>query len=372
MNPISRRLFARIAVLLAFTFSTAFLFTAIAQDQNAKPKTAVQQFKNIQVLKDIPADQLVPTMQFIAGALGVDCEFCHVEHAMDKDDKKEKQTARKMMAMELTINADQFEGHIEVTCYTCHRGSPHPVGIPILTADAGKMEPHEHREISAQEGLPSTDQILDKYLGAVGGADALHKIKTRIQKGTIEAMGQQYPVEIYSESPEKRVSISHPSFGDSVTAFNGQIGWLTTPRGVRPMSAQEGQAARIDAQLYLPTRLRELYQEFHVLPGESIDGHATFLVTAQGAGTPPLRLYFDRQTGLLLRLVRYAETPLGRNPTQVDYADYRDTAGVKIPYQWTLTRTNGSFTIRINSVQQNVPVDEKLFVMPPAPETPHP
>ena len=364
--------FGKLALSLSITILAAFLFSARAQEQTAKPKTAVQQFKNIQVLKEIPADQLIPTMQFIAGSLGVDCEFCHVKNAMDKDDKKEKQTARKMMAMELTINADQFDGHVEVTCYTCHRGSPHPVGIPILSADAGKMEPHEHHEISAQEGLPSADQILDKYLAAVGGADTLHKIKTRVQKGTIDAGGEQYPVEVYSEAPEKRVSISHPSFGDSVTAFNGQVGWLSNARGLHPMNAQENQAARIDAQIYFPARLRELYQEFHVLPGETIGGHATFLVTAQGAGTPPLRLYFDQQTGLLLRLVRYAETPLGRNPTQVDYADYRDANGVKIPYQWTLTRTNGTFTIRITTVQQNVPVGEKLFVMPAVPETPHP
>src|SRR5258708_2975291 len=102
------------------------------------PKTAAQQFKNIQVLKDIPADQLIPTMQFIAGALGVDCEFCHVEHDRDKDDKKEKQTARKMIEMELAINKSHFKNEIEVTCYTCHRRSPHPVVVPILAISTGK------------------------------------------------------------------------------------------------------------------------------------------------------------------------------------------------------------------------------------------
>jgi hypothetical protein len=185
-------------------------------------------------------------------------------------------------------------------------------------------------------------------------------------------MGERYPIEVYSEAPEKRVSISHPSFGDSVTAFNGQLGWLATQRGVHPMSMQENQAARIDAQLYFPARIRELFQEFHVLPGEAIAGRATYLVTAQGAGVPPVRLYFDQQTGLLLRQIRYAQTPLGRNPTQIDYADYRDTGGVKIPYQWTLTRTNGSFVIRIASVQQNVPIDERLFVLPAPTPPPHP
>jgi hypothetical protein len=359
------------ALFLIGAFLTNSLSTS-SQEQPAAPKTAAQQYKNIQALKDIPADQIIPTMQFISGALGVDCEFCHVEHANDKDDKKEKQTARKMIEMELAINKGHFKNEIEVTCYTCHRGSPHPVGTPILTVNTGKMPGHERREISAQADLPSASQILDKYLVAVGGADALHKVKTRVQKGTVEAAGQQYPIEIYSEAPEKRLSISHPSFGESVTAFNGQAGWLTTPRGVHPMSTSDQQSARIDAQIYFPARLRELYQEFKVLPGDTIDGHASFLVMAKGASTPPLRMFFDQQTGLLLRLIRYTETPLGRNPAQVDYADYRDTSGLKIPYQWTLTRTNGSFTIRINSVQQNVPIDEKLFVMPPTPETPHP
>jgi photosynthetic reaction center cytochrome c subunit len=372
MTPISPRRFNKIVLFCAFNVLAARVLPIHAQEQPAAPKTAVQQFKNIQTLKDIPADQLIPTMQFIGGALGVDCEFCHVEHAMDKDDKKEKQTARKMIEMELAINKAHFKNEIEVTCYTCHRGSPHPVGIPLLTVNTGKIPEHEHHEISAQADLPSADQILDKYLAAVGGADALHKIKSRIQKGTVDAGGEQYPIEIYSEAPEKRLSISHPSFGESITAFNGQAGWLTTPRGVHPMSAAEQQSARIDAQLYFPASLRELYQEFKVLPGESIEGHATFLVTAKGASTPLLRLCFDQQTGLLLRLIRYTETPLGRNPAQVDYADYRDTSGVKIPYQWTLTRTSGSFTIRINSVQQNVPIDEKLFVMPAIPENPHP
>jgi len=360
------RRFGYSSAILALV-SILALWVIRAQEQTSAPKTAAQQFKNIQVLKDIPADQLIPTMQFVAGALGVDCEFCHVQHAMDKDDKKEKQTARKMMAMELALNKNHFNNEIEVTCYTCHRGSPHPVGVPILSAHAAPMPPHEQHpeELEANASLPTADQILDKYLAAVGGADALYKIKTRVQKGTIDAMGEQYPIEVYSEGPEKRVSISHPSFGDSVTAYNGQAGWLGMPRGVHVMSIQEAAAARVDAQLYFPARVRELFKEFHVLPGETIAGHETYLVAAKGLGLPPVRLYFDRQSGLLLRQVRYAETPLGRNPTQIDYADYRDAGGgVKIPYQWTLTRTSGTFTIRANSVQQNVPIDPAIFIMP--------
>jgi len=357
-----------------------------AQAPQAKPssdqqKTAEQQFKNIQVLKNIPADQLIPSMQFIAASLGVDCEFCHVEHQMDKDEKKTKQAARKMISMVLTLDRTSFEGELEVTCYTCHRGSAHPVSIPTLGADAAKPAPLEDEgEENEHAKLPSTDQILDKYLAAVGGANALMKIKTRVLRGTIDAMGSQNPIEIYVEAPDKRISISHPHSGPSVTAFNGEVGWLSTPAGVHQMTPAEREAARIDAQLYFPARLRSLYKEFQVHRGEEVAGRQTVVLSAQPeirsqfiparpTARPTLRLYFDQENGLLLRLVRYAETPLGRNPTQIDYADFRENDGVKIPYRWTLTRPNGSFTIRIDKVEQNVPIDEKLFLPPPSEPT---
>jgi photosynthetic reaction center cytochrome c subunit len=365
-------------ILAVFT-ATIFLGAAermSAQGEPAKtkaegPQTAEQKFKNIQVLKGIPADQLIPAMQFVAASLGVECEFCHVEHAMDKDDKKEKVTARKMMTMMMAINKNNFDGEREVTCYTCHRGAAHPVGTPILSAEAAPATPmHMHEEEGKENAtLPTVQAIFQKYLAAVGGADALHKIKTRVQKGNIDSFGEKYPIEIYSEGPNKRISITHPSSGPSVTAFNGETGWLAMPRGFHQMTAAEQQAASIDAQLYFPARLPELYQEFKVHPGETIDGKATVLVSAKGKDLPSLDLYFDQESGLLLRLIRYAETPLGRNPTQIDYADFRVADGVKIPYRWTLARPNGRFTIQVDEVKQNIPVDQKLFVMPTGQES---
>src|SRR5215831_14501459 len=327
------------------------------------PKTAEQQFKNIQALKGIPAEELIPTMQFISASLGVECDFCHVDRQMDKDDKKEKQTARKMIAMEFAINRGNFDGRAQVTCQTCHRGSPHPVNTPILSADAGAPHSHEESGESAAN-LPTPVQILDKYLAAVGGTDALKKIKTRKEQGTMEVSGQRFPIEVYCKAPDKRVSIAQMQNGQSVTAFNGEVGWLTMGNRIHRMSSPEREAARVDAEMYFPVRVREMYQEFQVLPGELLDGHATIVVAATGPGQPPLRLYFDQANGLLSRLVRYTETPLGRLPTQIDYADYRVTDGVKIPYRWTLTRPNGSFSIRVEQVQQNMAIDEALFAAP--------
>ncbi len=333
------------------------------------PKVAEEEFKNIQALKGIPADQVIPSMQFIAASLGVECEFCHVAHANEKDDKKPKVTARKMIAMMMAINKDNFEGHREVTCYSCHRGSTDPVGTPIISGEEPKPESGE-RKGSGEEKIvfPAADQLLDKYLVAVGGAEALQKITSRVQKGTLIAFGgRHFPVDVYSKAPDKRFSVMHLQGGDSVTAFNGKQGWLSVPGHVHMMSSAENDAARIDADLYLPAHLKTLCQKFSVDAGEKIDGRDTYLVVGRTEGQPPLRLYLDKESGLLLRLVRYGETPLGRNPTQIDYSDYRDANGVTVPFRWTLARPGNRFTIQVEQLQQNVPVDDAKFAPPPSP-----
>jgi outer membrane lipoprotein-sorting protein len=177
-------------------------------------------------------------------------------------------------------------------------------------------------------------------------------------------------VDIYSKAPDKRDSVMHLKNGDSITAFDGKQGWLSIPGRVHMMSAAENDAVSIDADLYFPAHVKTLYQKFAVAPGEKIDGRDTYLVVGESEGKPPLQLYFDKDSALLLRLIRYAETALGRNPTQIDYADYREADGVKIPFRWTLSRPGNHFTIQIDQVQQNVPVDDAKFVAPPPPPPP--
>ncbi len=343
------------------------------------PKKAEEQFKNIQVLKGIPADELFPTMQFITASLGVECEFCHVHGAFEKDDKKPKQTARKMMEMMFAINKDNFEGHREVTCYSCHRGSTHPVAIPVVMTEEpkeGMAEPHgpdagAKKEEAKESAGPTADQLLDKYVQAAGGAPAIDKITSRVMKGTIDFGGKSLPIDIYSKDPDKRISFTHMPDGDSVTAFNGQEGWLGMPgRPVREMHGSDLDAASIDADLHLATHLKQMFSQTRVAGTEKIGDREAYKVLGQREAKPPIILYFDKQSGLLVRLVRYGETALGWLPTQIDYADYRDANGVKVPYRWTLARPSGRFTIQVSEMKQNVPVDDAKFVKPPSPEPP--
>jgi hypothetical protein len=333
------------------------------------PKKAEEQFKNIQVLKGIPADQLVPGMQFIAASLGVECQFCHVEGAFEKDDKKPKQMARKMMAMMFAINKDNFDGHRDVTCYSCHRGSAVPVGIPPVMTEEPKSGMIEAKKVEGGEvSAPSADRLIDKYMEAVGGAAAVEKITSRVMKGSITFGDRKIPIDIYSKDPDKRISFTHTPDGDSVTAFDGREGWLGFPgRPAREMHGSELDAAAMDADLHFAVHLKGMFSEAEVSGTEKVGGRDTFVVIGQREGKPPLRLYFDEQSGLLVRLVRYGETPLGLLPTQIDYADYREAGGVKIPFRWTLARTSGRFTIQLGDVKENAPVDDAKFAKPPAP-----
>ncbi len=349
-----------------------------------EPKKAEEQFKNIQVLKGIPADQLIPGMQFITASLGVECEFCHVEGAFDKDDKKPKQTARKMMAMMFAINKDNFEGHREVTCYSCHRGSTDPVGTPAVMAEEAKpgmrMDEPQRSELSEsgeakakgaeakEANWPSADQIFGKYQQVVGGTAAIDKITSRVMKGTITFGDRNVPIDIFSKDPDKRVSFTHTPDGDSVTVFDGHEGWLGAPgRPVREMHGPDIDGAAMDADLHFAAHLKEMFSEAQVRGTEKVGDRDAYLVIGRREGKPPLKLYFDQQSGMLVRLVRYGETPLGRLPTQIDYADYREAGGVKIPFRWTLARPSGRFTIQVSEVKQNVPVDDAKFAKPPAP-----
>src|SRR5450432_791635 len=197
-----------VAVLLMCAFAVRRIR---AQEPGAPaPKKAEEQFKNIQVLKGISAEQVIPSMMFITASLGVQCDFCHVQGAFEKDDKKPKQTARKMMEMMFAINKDNFEGHRAVTCNSCHRGNAVPQAIPAVMTEDPKEPMGGPKPAEAKENAgPAADQLLDKYVQAVGGAAAIDKITSRVMKGTIDFGGKSLPIDIYSKDPDQRISFTH-------------------------------------------------------------------------------------------------------------------------------------------------------------------
>jgi len=352
--------------------SSAVLVVAVAlaphaaKAQATDAKTAEQVYKNITQLKGTPADQLPAAMQFISASLGVDCEFCHVQGKFDADDKPAKRTARNMIAMQMTINKDSFNGRTQVTCYSCHRGATHPVAVPAVMATEGEMHPATASAPPAgsASAAPTADQILEKYVTALGGADAIRKTNTRILKGVIQVAGSETPTEILEKAPDKRLSISHGQRGDSFTAYDGTAGWMGSATRTRDMSPTDSASYAVDADFYFPLRIKEIFPQLRVGRPEKVDGADCDVLTGTTPGHMQIRMYFSKDSGLLVRLVRFTDTPLGRMPVQIDYSDYRETGGMKIPYKWTLARPAGRFSTEIKEVETNVPIDDAKFAKP--------
>jgi hypothetical protein len=322
-------------------------------------------YKNLQVLEGIPSDQLISTMRFISASLGVECRYCHVQDHFDNDDKKPKQSARDMMRMMATINKDSFSGDREVTCYSCHKGSPKPDAIPAVASEAHAQTVTDPSAGKLPANLPTADELIDHYIQAAGGAVAIDRITSREESGTATLNGQSVHFEVFSRNPGEQVVVRHLAAGDDVAVLNRDEGWFSTPgRPLREMEAADLDAARMDADIQFPLHIKRLFADLSVEYPERIGDREVYVISGTREGRPAVKLYFDEQSGLLVRLVRYAESPLGRVPTQLDFDDYRNVDGVETPFRWTVAQPGESSTMRMEHVQQNIPIDEAKFAKP--------
>jgi photosynthetic reaction center cytochrome c subunit len=350
-----------------------------AAQQPAAVRTAEQQFKNIQVLKGVPASEVIPAMHVIEKSLGVDCEFCHVADR-SKDDLAPKATARQMITMVLNLNKTAFAGKTQVTCFTCHHGNADPVTVPPLPQGEAMMAAVEEPPAAAPS-LPAVDQILAKYVQALGGEQALRKVTSRLITATWElptGPGGNTPVpaqlERYEKAPNLVVSTNRTAKFTTAQGFDGTTAWLQDGMGVVTDAPpiDQGHLKR-SADLYQSLDLKQQFAKLEVAGTEKVDGRNAYVVVGTPEGERPERLFFDAQTGFLLREEILVTTPIGDNPVVVEYDDYRDTGGgVKFPFvirtipgaPYTLYSLLSHSTIRVQKVQDNVPVDGAKFAKP--------
>ena len=346
--------------------------------------TVEQVQKNIQVLKGMPASQLQPLMNYISTSLGVKCDFCHVNKDGDwnfaADEKPHKATAREMMQMVLSVNKTTFKGTTEVTCYTCHRGRSHPTGMPFpIPAIAAVTGPGPGpgsttpatpapTDSKPKETPPTAEQVLDKYVTALGGPDAIAKLKTRSMKGTfLTANGVSLGYEVQQSGPEQLfVSITTPSQGAIERGFDGSIGWEKSNRGVRELEGPELYYLRRYPGLFQDIKLKEQFARLSFAGSEKINDREVYILRGASADNKRQRLYFDRETGLLVRRVITTPTMLANIPEQIDFEDYREVDGMKLPFTIRITSIDSYFssTRKFTEMKLNPAVDVTKFKKP--------
>jgi len=367
--------------------------------QQPAPETggqlAGEKYKNVQALKDVPADQIEATMHFIEAATGLRCGDCHVQEngqfAFDKDDKREKTTARDMIKIVRAVNDQFFKGEMRVSCQTCHRGgrpSGTPALSPMLTPEqiAAMAQPAPAPQAAAGRGQGAAggsggaaapgangrggapvvpiDDVLNKYVDALGGRAAVEKLETIVVSGTLtNRASQNLPFTIEQKRSGKyRESVqSQPPV---VRAGDGTTGWLQTGERVQTIGEfRLAEATRL-ADLGLPLSIKEKYRNLRGVRPPQIDGKSTIAIAGDLSRDVTETLIFDPATGLLLRRAIVTKTPVGNLAEQVDYSDYRDVAGVKLPFTILRKTWEANDTFKIVDVKPNAQVADARFVKP--------
>lgn len=335
-------------------------------------------FKNVQVLKGISVDEFMGAMGLMTAALGSCCSDCHPGAGTDtvrwEEDSPRKVTARRMASMVQAINKQNFQGRQVVTCWTCHRGRDLPLVTPALDDVYSEITPKFNDVVTPAPGQPTPQQVIDKYLQAIGGAQKVAGITSIVATGKgvgFGGLGGGGVVEFLAKAPDQRATYlrfpDEPERGDSVRTFDGRTGWLATPLAIvrkYPLISGELDGARLDAQLSFPAQITKALTNLRVGPPTEVKGKRVALVQGNGPRQLLASLYFETDSGLLVRIIRYTPSAIGRVPTQVDYSDYRDIGGIKFPHRWTFTWLDGRDEFEFTDVKFNTPIDAAKFGEP--------
>ena len=379
-----------VTAVMAVSLSGGFglIYRAAAQARGAAPATAPETvkkagevFKNVttSTLKELPVDDFIAAMGVMSAALGYDCADCHVGAGSDKADFvidaiPQKKTARRMLEMVASINRTNFAGVQRVTCWTCHHGQEVPTTTIALDNLYATPIMEDADVVLPGVGQASADEILDKYIQAVGGSQRLAGLTSFVATGAslgYGGFGGDAEFTIFAKAPNQRTTVitfkDHPERGDSVWAFDGRTGWIKTPRGLLPeyeLVGEELDGARLEAQMAFPGQIKQVLSNWRVGLRRAISGRDYNVVQGTGSRGLLATLYFDPESGLLRRMVRYGPSPVGRVPTQIDYTDYRDVGGIKFPFEYQFSWLDGRYTAKLKEIKMNVAIDPAKFGRP--------
>ena len=371
----------RLPIFLATTAVMVCLLGVVSArqtglEQGSQMTEAV--FSDIQILKGMPVDTFFDVMGMFASSMGEDCTYCHSDEAVFRheafaDPTPRIQRARQMIVMMNALNATYFGGEPRVSCFTCHGGNTAPVNAPRLSLQYGLPDDNPNVMDFPLNPRGSVDEILDRYLDALGGTEQLAAVSSIVAKGTYAGFDTGFgevPVEIFAVAPNQRTEIVDTIDGVSYRVFDGVNGWWAGPDSPVPIETLTSgnlDRYRLEALTLFPAGIKQAFSEWKV-GRTAIDDRPAQIVqgTNPDSGLLPVNLYFDNMSGLLVRLVRWNQTAVGPVPTEINYDDYREVGGVRMPFTWTVSKTYMQHTVTLSEVEPNVPVDASRFATPPA------
>jgi hypothetical protein len=223
---------------------------------------------------------------------------------------------------------------------------------------------------AAATALTTADDVLDHYLEAVGGRAKWQRLTSRISTGTIDvpAMNLSGTIEIREKAPNRMVSTVMIGGSSFRQGFDGTVGWSDDPQnGVHEEAGTELAETRRQADFYHPLDLHTLYTKLNLVGKEKVGDRLAYLIEGTlPEGGDPDKMYFDAQSGLLVRMITRRYTPAGESTFQIDLEDYREVDGIKLPFTAHQSSSDMQFTVKFDEMHHNVAIDDGLFSKPAA------
>ena len=361
-----------VTAVIAFVVAVSSVRVGLVEARGARQsptiqrgKTAGETFKNIQVFTDLPESQLNDTMFFMKGSLGVSCTHCHVDYDhLERDDKPAKHVARDMIRMVRALNESNFGGRNVITCNTCHRGQVRPSASLSFAPIVGPRPAAKPADTVPSAALPTVDQIFDRYVQATGGSAAQAQVATLVMKGALlSSEGWTAPLELDQKAPAKSLS-TFELRGQWRSGFNGTVGWQKDNQDVHTLTGTDLALFRLQSSFFRPTTVKGLYSGLALGGTDNVAGRAAYVVEGTLTGAGLQRLFFDTQSGLLVRVTAWTATAFGPLPEEFDLENYRSVGNVKVPFTVSVLKPDFSEVDRLETGRANVRIDDARFERP--------
>ncbi len=312
---------------------------------------AENKFKNIKVLTGTKASDLLPAMQFMSASLKVDCDYCHTQDRAS-DDKKEKESARKMIVMTKQINETNFGGRLQVICATCHAGHTHPIGTPPVPGAADRLR-------NSNDLNP--DKIIADYDAAAGGPAAAKAAALQLD-GTSVSDGKSQKLRMLRMGD--KFLISHDDSEHNMKlGYNGTEGWFSAGGKANPVPSEVISGFAHMTAVYTGKGSLPTLSNMRAGTGK-IDGMDVVGIRGETADKLRVTLFFDKKSNLLVRALYLTPTILGSIPLECDYSDFKKVDGIQVATHIQIHGAEGDEDIKIHGVQIETNIAASAFDMP--------
>jgi hypothetical protein len=213
--------------------------------------------------------------------------------------------------------------------------------------------------------MPPVDEILERYVRALGGKESLAKLTTRVSRGSrVGADGVLVPEEVYQKAPNKLLVITKYASVTLIVGLNGERGWTGERDKGNEIGGEELAELEREATFYKELSLKELYSTMSVAGRATVADKDAYTIEARSRSGNPEKLYFDTRTGLLVRRYTESKTVLGPFPFETDYDDYQAVDGAKVPLTIRWSMPGRTWARRIAEVKHNVSIEDEKFDPP--------